>query len=211
MPAAVNGPRCTKIKKDGTRCKNAPIRGASVCSAPGHGGSLPVVKQAAARRVAQAEAHAEVAKLASANGISGRDLDPVEALFDIAAEILTWQRTVNNLLTEISATDWRRDHRAGEQIHAYVTLFERSLDRSAKILVELNKLGLEERRIRIAEREIALVGQALTAALDRAGIDGGTRRVISGYLADELNKAQAAEDARAASPNNSRERTRTGR
>ena len=111
----------------------------------------------------------------------------------------------------MAATDWRRDHRAGEQIHAYVTLFERSLDRSAKILVELNKLGLEERRVRIAEREIVLVGNALMAALDRAGLDGETRRAIGGYLADELTKAQAAEDARAARPNYPGERSRTRR
>ena len=98
MPGSANGPRCTKIKKDGKRCKNAPIHGSTVCNAPGHGGSLPVVKAAAKRRLAQAEAQAKVTKLAEANGISGADLNPVEALFDLAAEIMSWQRTVNGLL-----------------------------------------------------------------------------------------------------------------
>lgn len=41
--------RCTHVKKDGTRCKCAPIKGGDVC--PAHGGRLPSVKNEAALRL----------------------------------------------------------------------------------------------------------------------------------------------------------------
>jgi hypothetical protein len=211
MPASPDGPRCTKIKANGQRCKNPPIHGGMVCNAAGHGGTLPVVKAAAHRRLVEAEAKAKASKALATAGGDPDDLDPVLALLGIAQEVLAFKHQVNGMLAEVNATDWRRDHRAGEQIHSLVTLMERSLDRSAKVLIEINRLGLENRRVRIAEREITAVGNALLSALDRAGIGGSQRSAVIGYLQDELHAAQAAEDSRPALVHNPAERVRTRR
>jgi hypothetical protein len=182
------------------------MTGGTVCGS--HGGRLPRVRAAAQRNQVETEARAKAAKTLTAQGVSGADLNPVEALFDIAAEIITFKQTVNGMLAELQASNWRRDHRAGEQVNSLVTIFERSLDRTAKILVELNRLGLEDRRVRIAERDLALVGNALLTALDRAGISGQQRTEVIGYLQDELHAAQVAEDRRPAIVNNPGDRRR---
>src|SRR5690349_5780100 len=74
-------PRCTaKSKQSGQRCRKAPMKGQSVCLA--HGGGAPQNKHAAARRQVEAQA------LSTFGGGTAPVRDPLEALAQLAGEIL---------------------------------------------------------------------------------------------------------------------------
>lgn len=67
--------RCTAHNRQGTPCRRWPIHGGWVCGM--HGGKAPHVKQAAEKRVIEAEAAAAVAKF----GLL-RDIAPADALLE---------------------------------------------------------------------------------------------------------------------------------
>lgn len=163
-----------------------------------HGGSIRRVKAAAARRLAEAEANAKAAKALAVHGGPASDLEPVTALLAVAQQILAFSQVVNEMLAEVRATDWRRDHRAGEQIHALVPLFERSLDRAARVLVDINRLGLEEKRIRITQGQVILLNEALKAILRRLELDERQQLVAGQIVSEELRAISDSEAAKAA-------------
>ena len=186
--------------KTGKPCGNYAVKGSTgVCYQ--HGAATPQAQRRIRERLAEAEVHAQAVKAVAANGgVTGADLNPVEALFDIAAEIVNFQRAANGMLAELSDADWRRDHRAGEQIHGIVTIFERSLDRAAKILVELNKLGLEERRVRVQEREVAMLNRALENILDRLELTPDQLSRSDTIVIEELEAIAAGDSAESGQP-----------
>lgn len=146
--------RCTALaRRTGTRCRRSPALGASVCSK--HGGSAPQVKRAAARRVAEAGA----AALVAASDITPT-ADPAIALLRVSGEMEALSSALRervSRLNGISVTD-----RTGAQdVQAEVAAYERSLDRLARTLISINKLGLAQRRVEIEEARLRLVAQAV--------------------------------------------------
>ncbi|MFF0862342.1 hypothetical protein ACFYUV_11360 [Nonomuraea sp. NPDC003560] len=88
--------------------------------------------------------------------------DPVGALLRLASEIAAFKEFVAGRVAELRANDWRfTDHKGAEQLRAELALYERALDRTARVLVEINRLGLEERALRNAERVTARQGEQI--------------------------------------------------
>jgi hypothetical protein len=83
--------------------------------------------------------------------------NPVEALLSLASEIEEWREYLAARVSELEQADWRRDHRAGEQLHATIALYERSMDRAARILVDLGKLGIQDRLARLQEAQVHML------------------------------------------------------
>lgn len=97
--------------------------------------------------------------------------NPLEALRDLAAEILAWQgacRAMVGALGELRS----KAGAAGEQLRAEIALYERSLDRSSKVLEALVRLGIEDRLVRLSERQAVLMADALSWLLDSFGVAG---------------------------------------
>lgn len=59
---------------------------------------------------------------------------------------------------------------AGEQIRGEVQLYERSMDRLGKMLVDIGRLNIDERLAKLEERQIELVISALEVGLNAAGV-----------------------------------------
>lgn len=158
------------------------MRGSSRCRM--HGGSSGQARRAASRRVAEAKAVKSAARWATDD--DWRDLNPVDALLKIAAKVIAFQEAIEAMLAELPEGEWRRDHRAGEQLHALVALFERALDRCAKVLVEVNKLGLEEKRIQIERSKAILIIQAIKNTLDKLGLTPEQRKLAKVIVPEEM-------------------------
>lgn len=167
----------------GERCKNARLKGATVCRK--HGAAAPQVREAAARRVAAEAVRADAAALLAAEGV-GLVGDPYEALRGIAAEVLALKmaaaRRVNALGEEIRFVSFQ----GAEQLRSEVALYERAVDRAAKILETLAKLGLDERRVRVSEAIGERVADAIESILDELGLSADQRAVAPAVVSRHL-------------------------
>jgi len=153
------GARC----RDGSPCSNAPMRGGERCRM--HGGASPRAKAAAERRQAEGQAHALLAEL----GVSPV-ADPLAQLLQLAGEVLAWQKATASLVNEL--TSIRYQGGSGEQLRAEVQLYERAMDRAANVLSAIARLNIEERLMRLSERQADTIIGAVNAALQAAGVTG---------------------------------------
>lgn len=141
-------PQCTAMsKRSRERCRRRPIPGGKVCVM--HGGAAPAVRAAAEMRRTQAEATAllEVVWNPDAAPVA----DPVEALAALAGKA---QHALDVLGAQV--TTQGLDGPAG-------VAWSRTMRELRQMLEGLERLGLEERRVRISEQ----AGQELASMVRR--------------------------------------------
>lgn len=146
-------PRCTaKAKQTGERCKRRPIPGGRVCVM--HGGAIPAVRAAAERRRADAEATALLEEVMW-NPDAAPVTDPVEALAALAGKA---QHALDVLGAQVTANGV--DGAAG-------LAWSRTMKELRQMLEGLERLGLEDRRVRISEQTGALLASVVRTVLER--------------------------------------------
>ena len=170
--------RCTaKARTTGDQCRQTAIDGGTVCHY--HGGAAPRVKASAAKRAQQAKA-AEAARLFAIP----KDIDPSDALVDLvkwtAGEVDYWRREVERIATvtpeklTAGVTKIERgtrdradvDMRTIETVpHIAYRMLTDAQDRLAKYASAALRAGVEERRVKLAEDQGALVAQAIRGML----------------------------------------------
>jgi hypothetical protein len=159
--------RCKGHLKDGvTPCPRYAMEGQLVCDQCG--GKAPQNLIAAKVRKAEARAKAQLARL---------DLPPVanalEALQKHAAIVVEWRDQCARLVNELKAEELRFESSVHlEQVHSYVVLFERSMDRVTATLAALARCQVDERLTTIRENDSRRIERALTETLSEAGITG---------------------------------------
>jgi hypothetical protein len=149
---------CTATAKStGQRCKRAPHPGSTVCVK--HGAGAPAVRAAAARREADREAARRLRRLL-ADVDAPPVTDPVGELERLAGQLRAAVDVLGGWVNELpSIRDV--DAEGGAHLRAEVALWERLMVSLRKALVEMTRLGIEERRVQISERH----GQMLAAGL----------------------------------------------
>lgn len=139
------------------RCGQRPMPGQLVCF--WHGGAAPQSRRAAEKRLATAEAAAEVASRL-ANTEAEPIADPLESLARLAGEVQQMRRVLAD-----------RVNRAEDpsSIGAVVDLaaYERALDRSTRLLDVLARSGFEDRRVRLVEEQAKMFAGAQRVILTR--------------------------------------------
>ena len=136
--------RCRAMAKNSQmRCGQRPMPGQLVCF--WHGGAAPQARRAAEKRLATAEAAAEVAKRL-ANTDAEPIADPLDALSRLAGEVQQMRRVLADRVNRADDTG---------SIGAIVDLaaYERAIDRSTRLLDVLVRSGFEERRVVVAEEQ----------------------------------------------------------
>jgi hypothetical protein len=109
--------------------------------------------------------------------------DPVGALLRLATEIVAFKDFLAGRVAELREQEWRfTDDRGAEQLRAELSLYERALDRTARVLVDVNKLGLEERALRNAERVAERQGDQIAEVIKRI-LEAIQDRIV--YAVDE--------------------------
>lgn len=118
-----------------------------------HGGMLPGVQKAARRSLAQAEFRQYLHE----QGIPEID-DPTQRLIELLGEADAFYAFMRDKLGSIDVDEWESaDERGVLQATVYVELFERAQERLQKFLVDIQRLGLEERLVRLSERQADMV------------------------------------------------------
>lgn len=174
--------RCrAKAKSTGERCARYAIEGGTVCRA--HGGASKQAKAAASKRRTEAMAAKAMQLLAEPV-----DIDPAQALLELvqwtAGEVRYWRAEVARIADEDpdSLTWGKTKHEEGVGVGedggygsktveeaappvAY-RMLESAQDRLAKYAAAALRAGVQERQIKLAEDQGALVAQVIRSVLD---------------------------------------------
>lgn len=158
-------------RQTGERCGQWAINGGRVCRY--HGGSLKRTKTAAQRRLAVASAAKSLAQM----GVEPVD-DPQAAVLGLFEEQLALGRY---LLAY--AAQMQEDPAAADpaELRARVEAASRQQERTARLGVDIVKLGLAEQRLALDAQRVQIVAELLdrvVTALGHDPADSGVRLVI---------------------------------
>lgn len=138
-------------KRSGKRCRRFPVPGGTVCVI--HGGAAPAVRAAAQRRKAEAEATALLGAIWDPD--AAPVTDPVEALMSLAGKL---QNAVDVLGARVTV---------GDLDDGAAVAWVRVLRELRQALEGLERLGLEQKRVRIAESAGQQLAAVVRSVLDR--------------------------------------------
>lgn len=98
--------------------------------------------------------------------------DPLNELLALAAEVGALKEimrlTAANLISQQKV---RYNHaKVGEQLRIEILLYERAVERFAKILIDVSKLRIEDRLAGVQEQTAQMLERALDAALEESGV-----------------------------------------
>lgn len=158
------------------RCKN-------------HGGSTPNHRRAAAREQARRTAQ-EALELLGREGVTPV-ANPLEALANLAGEIVATKDIFRERVAQLREEAWRySDAKGGEQLRAEIAMYERALDRSARVLADIARLKIDERLTAITEQQGQMLASVVVAVLER--LDLGERAAeVRELVAVELERLAA--------------------
>jgi hypothetical protein len=178
------GRRCTASRTDGSACKAFAVPGFDVCR--WHGGSTPSVVEQSLR----AKAMREYAEWSNTFGIPVA-IGPEEALLQEIARTnghILWlqEKIVTSDPKEFASSAWlyRRSvdstirwddatERAAEKAFegVWLDLYQKERQHLARICQIAINAGIEERKVRLAERQAEQVGQAMMMLIRKLGLD----------------------------------------
>lgn len=125
-----------------------------------HGGATRTQTVGAERRQVEREARRLLEELGEARPVT----DPAAELQRVAGEIVAMKDAAARIVQGLTSMRYVGATGA-EQLRAEVAVYERALDRAAKVLADMVKLGLEARQVGLAEAQGALVAQVVRAIL----------------------------------------------
>lgn len=114
--------------------------------------------------------------------------DPLIELLELAAEMGEFRTIMREQVAElIKKGNLGYSHtKVGEQLRYQGVLYERALERFAKILLDISKLNIQDRLAGVQEQTAAMLERALDAALEESGVglDGisGARKAFRRHL-----------------------------
>lgn len=186
-------PRCAGHNRTGGPCGRPPIRGGNRC--PKHGGALPSARLKAAETLEDREVRRILAdELENPEPIE----HPVYELLKLAAEVKAGQRAVRRRMVELSELT-QEDKLGVERERALVGIYERYLDRNAKLLVDMAKLDLKARALALQAETAREVLAAVSEALRRTGLaahDEEVRAELASVLRSMTIQPEALTPAR---------------
>lgn len=129
-----------------------------------HGGKSPQALVAARRRAIEAEA----AQAAARHDLVG--VDPLEALSKLAAEVLVFKDYLRGQVAQMEELIAENQVYGTDEVRALVTLYERALDRSARILSDIARLNIDERLAKLNRARGEVVAGVFKEALADAAL-----------------------------------------
>lgn len=189
--------RCAGHNRAGSPCRNHPGEGFTVCRM--HGGNAPQVQRKAAERVAEAAAAQAVATFGLAV-----DVSPTDALLEEVHRTAGHVRWLGDQVKELerAALAWGRSKLeiidASEYpgvnvtetaaVNVWVDLYQRERKHLVDVCKAAIAAGIEERRVRLAEAQGELVGQAIRQILEGLSLTSEQRSrvpdLVRRHLAD---------------------------
>lgn len=96
--------------------------------------------------------------------------DPLSALQRLAGRVAQAEEVIGDIVNDLASIRYENPN-GGEQLRAEVALLERTMMHLGKLLVDIAKLGIEDKLAGIKARTLDMLEQSLTAALVASGCD----------------------------------------
>lgn len=123
----------------------------------------------------------------------------LEKMDKTLTELLEFTDRTRLMLFEIPHDDWRYMHRtAGEQTRMEVGLYERAMDRAARVLKDVSKMALEEKIVSLGKQQTELVIRIMMGTIMELGLDAEgitrARSILLRRFQEEANLSSKLED-----------------
>jgi hypothetical protein len=155
--------RCSAHTRAGDPCGNYPMYDQRICRM--HGGkakqNLVAAERRSVIRAVEADAHAVLAF----EGLSGID-NPLEELAKVARESMAFKDALAARINALSKLRGAANSAGTEQLKVEVGLYERAMDRTGKFLDLLVRSGFEEKRVRLAQAQGAILAGTIRQVLN---------------------------------------------
>lgn len=182
-------PKCNGHNRAGGPCMRNPKKGTPVCL--NHGGGAPQVQAAARLRVIEDTARAELAREGL---VLPKDVDPFAVIEDNIRDAEALRQRLKRIVDGLRDDELRYAGRAGEQSRAELQFFVQLIERSTRAAATAIKLDLAERRVRIEERRVNALLEAIRATVQELGLTETAHPQLKAVLIKHL-KAVGAEVA----------------
>lgn len=177
--------RCSAHRRDGSQCGSWAVKGANVCRM--HGGAAPAVRAAASRRLAEVEAVREVeGRVLTRAPMTLRDV--YDELLRTAALAVEWRNLAEAKVAELSSWRYTASSSGAEQLRAEVALFERAMDRAAKVAEMITRLDLDARVSGLTRRDGQILAGVIEAVLTGLDLDEQRREKARQIVADAIRE-----------------------
>jgi len=155
-----------------------------------HGGNTPTHRTGAANVATEAEARAMLGRLGEPDPLG----DPLEELLNHAAKVRAFEDVIRERLSELREFS-SDDVALVDREKAMVRMYGEAMDRSHRVLVDLNRLGLDERLTQVREIQAERVVAALRRVIAHPdlALDADHQRRARALLASELLSGRVTE------------------
>ncbi|WP_285240077.1 hypothetical protein [Pseudarthrobacter sp. MEB009] len=204
----VNGKTiCGAKNKKAEPCGLGPVPGATRCGR--HGGKAPQVQKKAAERLAEQEAQRIMTNAVKTLGLP-KDIDPGKALLDeihwtaghvawlrekvqeLENEQLVWGKTQHeDGVGPQGAVDVTTE-KAGPSV--WYELYMKEREHLAKVCALALRAGIEERKVKLAESQGALVAEAIRAILGALNLSPEQQALVPQIVPQQLRLLAAGND-----------------
>lgn len=165
--------QCQHFTRAGVQCTRSPIGEYLFCTSHLNNASIEDIALVRSKDV-------------SFKDIRGRKIEnPLEELSLLVSEVLVYKDYCAQQVAKLRG-DERYEGRGGEQLRAEVALYERSLDRAGKMLVEWSRLNIDERLAKIEEAKAAAILEVIRRALLAAELSEDSRKAAESVAIKEL-------------------------
>jgi hypothetical protein len=190
---------CGAKTKAETPCGLNPLEGGTRCKK--HGGSSPQARKAAERRVAEAQAQKELERGVRTLGLP-IDIDPGKALLDeihwtaghvawlrekvqdLEGDELVWGRTQTDAGIGPQGPVDTTTEKAGPSV--WYELYMKERDHLAKVCALALKAGIEERKVKLAESQGALVADVIRRILAALNLSPAQQALVPEIVPQQL-------------------------
>jgi len=164
---------CSHVASTGRRCTSKAVEGYPLCQK--HLSTASIGEIALVR-----------SKDLAFDKITGHYVDnPLEELANLVSEVMIYKDFCAQEVARLHG-EFRYEGRGGEQLRAEVALYERSLDRAGKLLIEWAKLNIDERLMRIEEAKAATIIEIIRRSLSSAELTEDQRKLAEDTAIREL-------------------------
>lgn len=155
-----------------------------------HGGSTPTHVAAAKRELVKREAEALGLSL---------EIDPATAILELVWRCAGDLQFYSNLVAREELLQVETTVGGGSKVspHPWTVLYHQAEDRLSQVSQAALRAGVEERKVRLAERDARTFFAAVQATLVRLGFDDQTMKEFQSIFAVELGKSQQSQSIEA--------------
>lgn len=116
----------------------------------------------------------------------------LEKMLEAFDRVIAFEQATGKMMANLDPSDWRYTDRTGsEQIRSEVVLYERAMDRTARILKDISKMALDSKIVSLGKAQTELMVRILMATVNEMGLDvkqiDQARQVLLNKLLKEAN------------------------